>query len=403
MGDERGLAGQTIKTSSYANGPGAVSFIFNNTCYGQSRDLNLPHNLRIVAKNNIFAGRSAIAGRQRSPQSECDYNLLSTGQLGDETHGILGKPLFVDAEAGLFTLRRTSDGVGHGIAIDNITPGADGRADMGAIPFGSDLVLPVRPIPVTLNRYQVTFSASDVKSARTKTVSATVRSDPFSHHYRIARNDAFDWFDVTPKNGTLESGSTTTFVVTLCPEKMTERGLYRGTFLIRLENGYSRPVIVYAKTDVPPEIKPTSQDVWVTYIEAEAPNNKEAFDIVADPEASDGKCLRLSGPPRKDPVEYRFNVPRNRKYFILLRVKSDDSVSTGDSLYFGVDDGAFDRAQLRSAASWGWSMAAHNSQMSLICLEAFDLAAGEHVLKLAPRNSMYIDLIAITDYPGLFD
>jgi len=48
-------------------------------------------------------------------------------------------------------------------------------------------------------------------------------------------------------------------------------------------------------------------------------------------------------------------------------------------------------------------MAAHNSQMSLICLEAFELAAGEHVLKLAPRESMHVDLVAITDNPGLFD
>jgi len=71
--------------------------------------------------------------------------------------------------------------------------------------------------------------------------------------------------------------------------------------------------------------------------------------------------------------------------------------------YFGVDNGAFDRAQLRSAASWAWSMAAHNSKMSLICLEAFGLAAGEHVLRLAPREAIHIDLIAIADNPGLFE
>ena len=403
MGDERGLAGQTIKTSSHANGHSAVSFIFNNTCHGQSRDLNLPHNLRIVAKNNIFAGRSAIAGRQRSPQSECDYNLLSTGQPGDEAHGILGKPDFGDTDAGLFALRRTSDGVGQGIAIDNFTSGANGRPDMGAIRFGSDLVLPVRPIPVTLDRYQLIFSTSDVRSARTRTVTAMVRSEAFTSRYRIAKNDAFDWFDVTPKTGILASGNTIAFTVTLRPEKMTERVLYRGVFLIRLENGYSRPVMVYARTDVVPETKPKSEDAWVTYIEAEQPDTDRTYDTVVDPEASEGKCLLLSGPAGKDPVKYRFSVPEAGTYFLLLRVKSDGPAGTHDSLYFGIDKGPSDRAQLRSAASWTWSMAAHNSQMSLICLQAFELTAGEHALKLAPREPLHVDLIAITDNPGLFD
>ncbi len=403
MGDERGLAGQTIKTSSHANGPSAVSFIFNNTCYGESRDLNLRHNLRIVAKNNIFAGRSAIAGRQRSPQSECDYNLLSTGKPGDEAHGIVGRPDFVDADAGLFALHRTSDGVGGGAAIDNFAPGVNGRPDMGAIPAGSDLVLPIRPIPVTLDRCQLIFSASDVESARTGTVSATVRGGAFSSRYRIAKNDAFDWFNVTPKTSILTSGNTITFTVTLRPEKMTEKTLYRGAFLIRLENGYSRPVMVYAKTDVVPEIKPTSEDTWVTYIEAETPDSKKTYDIVTDSEASKESCLLLSGPAREIPVEYRFSVPKTGKYFLLLRVKSDEPASSHDSLYFAIDNGTLDRSQLRSSASWAWSMTAHNSKMSLICLEGFELTAGEHVLKLAPRESMHIDLIAITDNPGLFD
>jgi hypothetical protein len=105
----------------------------------------------------------------------------------------------------------------------------------------------------------------------------------------------------------------------------------------------------------------------------------------------------------KDPVEYRFSVPKTSRYFLVLRVKSDEPTGTQDSLYFGIDDGPFDRAQLRSAASWGWSMAAHNIKMSLICLQALELAAGDHVVKLAPRESMHIDLVAVTDNPGLFD
>ena len=403
MGDERDLAGQTIKTSSHANGPSAVSFIFGNTCYGPSRDLSLPHNLRIVAKNNIFAGAGAISGRKGSPQSDCDYNLLSTGKTGDEEHGILGKPEFVDANAGLFALRQTSPGIAQGVAIDNFAPDANGRPDMGAIPFGSDLILPRRPIPVELDRYQLLFSAAQVKSARAQNVAAAVRGEGFSSRFRIAKNDAFDWFRVTPETGILESGKPVTFTVTPDSEKMTKRTLYKGAFLIRLDNGCSRPVTVYAKTNVTPVAKPIRKGVWVTYAEAESVADDKAYETVADPSASGGKCIRLAGRSKREPIEYRFNVPKTGKYFVLLRVKSPASDSHCGTVHFGIDDGPQDRAKLRSTASWTWTMAAHNRQMSLICLQAFDLAAGEHVLTLAPRDSLDLDLIAITDNPGLFE
>jgi hypothetical protein len=36
-------------------------------------------------------------------------------------------------------------------------------------------------------------------------------------------------------------------------------------------------------------------------------------------------------------------------------------------------------------------------------LQSFDLDAGEHLLKLAPRDSIYIDMMAVTDNPAMFD
>ena len=47
--------------------------------------------------------------------------------------------------------------------------------------------------------------------------------------------------------------------------------------------------------------------------------------------------------------------------------------------------------------------AAHNRKMSLICLQPVKLTAGEHTLKLAPREPIHLDLIAITDNPGIFE
>ena len=85
----------------------------------------------------------------------------------------------MDAEAGLFAPLEASSAIGHGTAIDNFAPGVDGKTDMGAIPFGSDLVLPVRPIPVYLDRYQLRFSSADTGAARSRTVTATVRGEGF--------------------------------------------------------------------------------------------------------------------------------------------------------------------------------------------------------------------------------
>ena len=395
MGDERGIAGQTIKTSSYANGPSAVSFIFNNTCYGRSSDLSLPGNLRIVAMNNIFAGRSAVRGIARSVHSECDYDLLSTEDSVREPHGILATPGFAPLEA--------SSAVGHGTAIDNFAPAVEGKTDIGAIPFGSDLVLPVRPIPVYLDRYQLTFSSADTSAARSRTVTATIRGEGFSSNYRIAKNGAFDWFTVTPEEGTLESGSRTQFAVSVVPDRMKARRVYRGAFLVRLASGYSRPVTVYAETDYSPAAKPSRRGVFVDYLEAEEPSGGPAYEVTADPSASGGKCALVSGAESREPAEYGFTIPEAGSYVVLMRVRSDEPVGSHDSVRFRIDDGPLGQATLRSDASWVWSMAAHNNKQRLTCLQPFELAAGEHVLKLAPRESLYVDLIAIADDPRLFD
>jgi hypothetical protein len=403
MGDEQGLAGQTIKTSSHANGPDAVSFIFNNTCYGESGDLSLRRNLRIVAKNNIFAGRRAIAGRTTSPQSECDYNLLSTGEPGDEPHGILAKPDFVDPAAGLFALRENSPAIGKGTAIANFAPGQDGRVDMGAIPFGTKDIFPVRPLPVYPNRHQLGFSPKETKAGGSQTIRVAVRGEGFAGSYRIAQNTAFDWFSVSPASGTLASGKTATFTVTVDPSRMTKRALYKGAFLIRMANGLSRPIMVYAKTDYVQAVKPTREGVWVQYIEAETPTGGKAYEPVSDPKASGGRCIELAGESGKGATEYRFTVPKDQPYYVILRAKSPEADAGHDSIFFAMDKGKLERSKLRIGTDWGWTMAAQNRKMSLICLQPFKLKAGDHVLKIAPRISLQLDLVAITDNPKMFE
>ncbi|MHB8995490.1 MAG: right-handed parallel beta-helix repeat-containing protein [Armatimonadota bacterium] len=401
MGDECGVGGQTIKTSSYANGPSAVSFIFNNTCYGDSGDLTIPPNLRIVAKNNIFAGKAAVRGREKSHNSECDYNLLSTADSVPEVHGIVAGPEFLDTGAGLFGLKSSSKAIGNGTRIDGFTP-TTGPTDIGAIPTGSDVVLPERPIPVYLDRYQLDFSAKEVKAVSAKSVVATVTGEGFSSPYRIAQNEAFDWFTVTPAQGVLQSGHTVPFTVSIVPERMKTRKVYRGVFLVRLANGYSRPVSVYATTDFVPPTKPADGGSFVSYLEAEAPSGGRAYEVVSDASASGAKCVIVSGRSDSTPAEYRFSVPADGSYIVLMRVKSEEPVGSHDALQFSIDEQPLAEATLRSDTAWAWSMVSHNRQQRLTCLQPFKLKAGEHVLKLSPREPLYLDLIAVTTNPEPF-
>jgi hypothetical protein len=403
MGDERGRGGQTIKTSSYANGPSAVSFIFNNTCAGESSDLRLVNNLRIVAQNNIFAGRAAISGRSRSPQSTCDYNLLASGEADAEPHGIAASPGFIAPELGLFSLREDSPAIGRGVTIPSFSPSIEGRVDLGAIPFGSDVALPERPIPVRLDRGQLRFSVAGDAPSPAQIVTARVTGNSFSSRFSIAKNTVFDWLDVQPSSGVLSSGNTVTFTVTVAPGRMRERTLYRGAFLVRLESGFSRPVTVYATTDVVPPARPSADGVWVQYLEAEAPSGGRAYAASEDAGASGGRFLVLAGPEKQNSAEFRFTVPQKGTYFLLLRVRSEVPVSTHDSVFFALDGGELDRATLSSGTAWTWSMLAHNRRQGLTCLQSFALDAGDHVLSLAPREPVSVDLIAITDNPGIFE
>lgn len=403
MGDGRGVPGQTIKTSSPGSGKSAVSFILGNTCYNTGSDLGLLDHLGIYARNNIFAGRSSITRRDRSPRSDCDYNLCSTGNEGDEPHGLIGQPTFTDPTGAVLVPAADSNAVGRGIPIPNFEPGVDGKVDLGAIPAGSDLILPIRPIPVALDRYQVNLTAAEFLAGQTRTVVATVGGKGFSSPFRIAKNEVFDWFTVTPESGTLTSGGTVAFTLTPVPGKAPDRKHLRGAFLVRLADGYSRPVMVYAETNAVQAMKPAGDGVWTQFLEAESPSGDRAYEVVDDPAASGGKCALVAGSPKDAPVEYRFQVPKDGTYFVLVRVRSEEPVTSHDQFQFAVDQGDLTESQVRSATDWTWCMAAHNRRQRLTCLQPIKLKAGEHVLRLTPRESFYLDLVAITDNPGVFE
>jgi hypothetical protein len=171
-------------------------------------------------------------------------------------------------------------------------------------------------------------------------------------------------------------------------------------FLLRLKNGYSRPVSIYAKTDVKQLVKPAKQATL--YIEAEKTvNGKGYYAELKDSGASGGKYILLSDRNRKT-AQYSFNISKAGKYFVAMRVKSDKPVSSHDSLQFSVDGGEMKTAHLQSDTCWTWALAANNDQ-HLKHLKAFKLKKGKHIIKVMPKEAIYLDLIAITEKPELFE
>jgi len=392
MGDERGLAGQSIKTSSNESGPNAVSFILGNTTFGPASDLGLLKHLKIVARNNLFSGQSNITRWSQSPQSDCDYNLQSFGEPEREAHGLTGEPRLANPAAGLYGLCEDSPARARGQALENFTAAEPGKVDIGAIPFGSSRAFPIRPIPVQMDQPQLTFAPAESAAGASKAVSAVGQGS-----FRIAQNEAFDWFTVSPAIGTFEPGKSQVFSVQLRPERMGARRRYRGAFLVRLANGFSRPVVVYADTDWRPPVKPERPGVWTQFLEAEAPQNGSASEAVADPAASGGSALLLS-----KPVEYRFTVPAAGKYFVVLRGRSAAPNKLYAAFRFGIDDSGLKDSGIRAGTDWSWCLVAQNRSM-LTCLQSYDLNAGEHVVKLGPEAPVLLDLVALTDNPGIFE
>ena len=403
MGDIFGRSGQIIKTSSPCAGKDAVSFIFNNTINVDNHN-NLPlHKLfKIVAKNNIFAGKGIITGRAKCKKAVTDYNLVSTERERHEKHGLFGiQPKFQNTQAGLFKPEKSCSTVGNGIEIPNFTP--YGRVDLGAFQQCENLVLPYRPIPVTLDKYQLNYTVRKGKASPAQTVTAQIGGKNFSSSYKIRKNQAFDWFTVAPTSGNMSSGQKIKYTITLKPELMDKRKIYRGVFLMRLANGFSRPVSIYAKTDKKNMLKPTAKGAFTLFIEAEHPASKNGYKTFKDSKASGGKYIYVATRSKqKEPVLYNLNIPKDGTYYLQMRVKSEIPVSRHNSIFYSVNGEKMQAANMISDKNWIWAPAANNDK-SMMRLKAFKLKKGINTLRIMPRESVYLDMIAVTDNPKIFE
>ena len=206
------------------------------------------------SRNNLFFNRKESNPKARGcgiyeshshPNNHFDYDLFydenkkdkkGTARLksiGCEQHAIYGDPLFVQADAGVFTLLPESPARGKGQSQCNIS----GVVDLGALAYGASSLIPHRPIDVQVDKYKIVMSSQDTGKVEVK-----VGKIPDNLSYRLTKNNDMDWFAFeTEQCGKIIPNSSFSI---LFNKKASEGKSYRGVFFIRFSNGYSVPISV---------------------------------------------------------------------------------------------------------------------------------------------------------------
>ncbi|NLF93555.1 MAG: right-handed parallel beta-helix repeat-containing protein [Oligosphaeraceae bacterium] len=256
-GDENSNYGNAFKNGHGNQGYGSI-FILNNTVALQApggtfsgfhgkppRKSHLPR-FKAFVRNNICTARGQVYNKGFvSWNADLGYDLLYLLKqenieaekllLGDLAKTmIFAEPQYVDPEKGNFELRPGTSGYNAAQPLPNLTV-----KHIGAFQEDAVRSLPFRPIPWQSDRQEIYFSSVRSPLSQTFTVSAdTTETMTFTVHC----NDEF--FQVEPASGTL--GRTHSFTVTLQPGKMLLPRRFNGALVVRLQDGFSIPVSIYA-------------------------------------------------------------------------------------------------------------------------------------------------------------
>lgn len=220
-------------------------FYFNNTAAGRfvgASQFNASgkEGTKAVFINNVFAlpGRSLFYDAVFRDPLYFSNNMLYGRALPQEAfyknarHGkpsILTEARFTAPERGNFSLKAGTAGIGASEEIPNFqTKGSD---------LGAPAELPYRPLGFHTDKSALQFNGQ--KLTDTVTVSA---NQNWKGCFRVMKNDATDYLSVNPSNGVLNPGASVVLTVTVDPSKLKLAKEHKAVFLIRAENGLSRPV-----------------------------------------------------------------------------------------------------------------------------------------------------------------
>ena len=401
-GDEDGVTGSAFKNNYSFCGQGKI-YLYHNTMVnkdGLSPFGNGDKPRRYIeAVNNVYdCRRSLIAPSLLAEGNRFDHDLYWLADTAmrerfrqllaesrQETHGVAAAPRYVAAEKGDFRLAPGS------LAAVSVP----GLGQFAAV-VGIKDEMPLRPTPLTLDCRHLDFA---VMPGTTATLTARLSAGP-ARQFRILQNAANEWFEVLPATGTLTPGQDMVLTVNLRQPAAKTR--LKGAFAVKLDDGFSRPVTVYAGEGTSPKITAATPGV-TTVIEAESAQPGHPFALVAATDASGGKVLHLNG--AKNALDeskvavYRFTVPADGWYYPAVCFRPGSSSDLA-SFYFRIDDEKFGMALMRYSAGWCWAgVTDRNDKTKKGWFEPIKLTAGEHRLAIAAKDNVELDAFAILTDP----
>ncbi len=392
MGDEHDLPGQTIKTGGGDHGAEARSFLFNNTLWGPGSGLMIMTSLQCDVRNNLFCNKQTIHYTKKN-NSLFAANTIANPEHRDGPAFREEESRFRNAETGDFALAEPQTGV----KIPNFF---DQEPFRGAVQPADQDQLPRRPLPVNLSVTRIgnVLVKGGFASPKQVKITASVRPDAdFFGTFSIAQNEAFDWFTVTPKNGSIRPGQPVDFTVTFDGKKMQDRRHYRGAFAVRFPDGLSRPVSVYADTDFVPPLEPIRAGEKTIYLNAFRPASG-SLKTEQNPASTFGKFAKVSEKDKSELV-YRFRIAKPGRYYLLIH-----GMGNFPSLTTALDKDTPGKTKQQTKPDYPtWTILAPGGDFNCK-IKYYDLKPGEHVLRIRGEiRSLLFDRLVVTDTPGAFE
>ena len=346
LGEEFGRRGLSLKVGSGMHGPEARAYFFENLLGPNTAGIGFMQTLELHVRNNVMDKSAGFSSRDSSPKSE---------------------------------------------TVDNVMNVRYDEADLPEL-------YPFRPCPFVLSRQR--FTNPEMQFSVTLKALPELKD---SVRFDVRRNTDFYWFEVSPSIGVLHAGEEIELNVKLLTDRMQDRRYWRGAFLVRTEDGLSRPCTIYKETDFIPPFKADKPGDIAVYVDAFHPASGSP-EIVDDKTAPEGKAVIFrKGSDRT--LEYEFTVPKTGRYYIMLH----GSGRPFSDIQASVNDSDFDRSEHETNPDFmTWTVLSPGGTFNLR-IAYYDLQAGKPArLKLRSgtnnnTKTLSIDGIVVTDNPKSFE
>ncbi|MBQ7395759.1 MAG: hypothetical protein IJW08_04390 [Lentisphaeria bacterium] len=417
MGDEFGAVGQTLKSCA---GPhwGALSrnnhsYIFNNTFTGPGEGTNI--DVFMDYRNNIWGDTRKIGGADKPHTGSGNiFEKRSASKGYTMTNTMRGKVKFADKKGGNLALAENSKFKGKATPIANFTAGS--KVDPGAL--HAVKVQPNRPLPVCVKPQQLNYTCVLDNISAPQTVKVKAVCPKFNGKFKVVKNRDFDWFEVTPSAGVLKGGKELALTVKIKDGFVPKYRKYRGAFLVRFEDGLSRPVSLYLDTDFKAVACPEKDGVKNIYVDFTTPTSGKQYAVIDHVDGAKGKALdfrtksyscrsKTFDGTDADIAEYEFEIPEDGQYFLMVRgCVAKDAPAITNSCFMSLDGAPLTEQYLTltfsERMSWVFLKTPQSPTKVHEC-KVLNLKKGRHTLRVAPRKPIYLDSFCITTDPRIFE